>query len=127
MMQRRRSVVREGETADGALDRMIAEAQRERGGRAHSVPRAAEGGLRRLELQAAEPQGGEGARGRDAVPRPAGLPQALAGCSSWRGTAVGRTSPRRWSGARCANVEREAPRFHHLDWLRLGMAQFLGH
>ena len=31
LMQRRRSGMREGETADGALDRMIAEAQRERG------------------------------------------------------------------------------------------------
>ena len=70
--------MREGETADGALDRMIAEAQRERGeGRAQSVPRVAAGGLRRLELPASEPSGGDGVRGRDVVPRPTGLPQAL--------------------------------------------------
>ena len=70
--------MREGETADGALDRMIAEAQRERGeGRAQSVPRVAAGGLRRLELPAAEPSGGDEVRGRDVVPRPMGLPQAL--------------------------------------------------
>ena len=69
--------MREGETADGALDRMIAEAQRERGeGRAQSVPRVAAGGLRSLELPAAEPSGGDGVRGRDVVPRPMGLPQA---------------------------------------------------
>ena len=57
---------------------MIAEAQRERGaGRAQSVPRVAAGGLRRLELPAAEPSGGDEVRGRDVVPRPMGLPQAL--------------------------------------------------
>ena len=78
MMQRRRCIMRDGETADGALDRMIAEAQRERGERrSQSVPRAVDGGIRRLELPA-EPHRGDGARGREGeVARPAGLPQAL--------------------------------------------------
>ena len=75
MMQRRRSTQDGGETADEALDRRIAEVQREREGRrALSAPRRIEGGVRRLELQAAG-SGGDGAQGE--VARPAGLPQAL--------------------------------------------------
>ena len=77
VMQRRRSSQR-GESADEALDRMIAETQEERERRrALSAPRRMEGGVRRLELQAVT-EGDGRAQGREGeVARPAGLPQAL--------------------------------------------------
>ena len=101
VMQRRRSSVR-GESADEALEGMIAEAQEEREGRrALSAPRRMEGGVRRLELQAVT-EGDGRAQGREGeVARPAGLPQALgpAGSSSaesawwWEIANGGRTVP----------------------------------
>ena len=77
MLQRRRSNGR-GESADEALDRMIAQTREEREGRrAQSAPRRIEGGVRRLELQAGT-EGDGRAQGREGeVARPAGLPQAL--------------------------------------------------
>ena len=77
MLQRRRSNGR-GESADEALDRMIAQTREEREGRrALPAPRRIEGGVRRLELQAGTERDGR-AQGREGeVARPAGLPQAL--------------------------------------------------
>ena len=77
MLQRRRPSGR-GESADEALDRMIAQTREEREGRrAQSAPRRIEGGVRRLELQAGMERDGR-AQGREGeVARPAGLPQAL--------------------------------------------------
>ena len=67
-----------GESADEALDRMIAQTQEEgERRRALSAPRRMEGGVRRLELQAGT-EGDGRVQGREGeVARPAGLPQAL--------------------------------------------------
>ena len=77
LLQRRRGGM-SGESADEALDRMIAQTQEEgERRRALSAPRRMEGGVRRLEIQAGA-EGDGRAQGREGeVARPAGLPQAL--------------------------------------------------